>query len=158
MKNDTGQLEYCLSAKFKNVKYVFDVAAGADAAELVAEIDRRSLRLEKSIANNGAVPAQDGGKSPRGQRPVLFDADLQQQEAKPKQKVTQVAGSRFRVKMIMEDGMEHKAVAIVSKESITIVDPTTATGDNPNAVHYRACKWAGERISNLTVSSQVIFF
>lgn len=43
-----------------------------------------------------------------------------------------------------QDGFEHKAVAIVSKESITIVDPTSDTGDsNPNSVHYRSCKWGG---------------
>jgi hypothetical protein len=153
LKNDNGQLEYCLSSKYKNVRYLFDVGNGADAADMVAEIDRRSLRLEKSIANGGAMTSSkgDGSKSPRGDGSKssrsggggvpMFDADLDAQ--KPRQKVTQVAGSRFRVRMIMEDGLEHKAVAIVSKESITLVDPTLSTGDNPNSVHYRSCKWAG---------------
>ncbi len=31
----------------------------------------------------------------------------------------------------------------MSKDSITLVDPTLSTGDNPNSVHYRSCKWAG---------------
>jgi hypothetical protein len=72
-----------------------------------------------------------------------------------------VQGSRFRVKLmhvridkremyllfhfvcfcLQKDGLEHKAVAMVSKDAITIVDPTTSTADdNPNSVYYRSCK------------------
>ncbi len=50
----------------------------------------------------------------------------------------------FDLSVFQKDGFEHKAVAIVSKESITIVDPTSTTGDsNPNSVYYRSCKWSG---------------
>jgi hypothetical protein len=63
----------------------------ADAGAIVAEIDRRSLRLEKSISgqqNSSSSPAGPLPKSPRGERaaPVAFDADLDAK--KPRQKVT----------------------------------------------------------------------
>ena len=165
-KNDKGQLEYALSAKYKNVKYMFEMDAGLDAAVVVAEIDRRSLRLEKSIAaNNGSLKTTSGGvppKSPRGgggggggaqhAAVPMFDSELEQ--PKPKTKVSQVVGSRFRVKMMFDDGSEHKAVAIVSHESITLVDPTTSAGDNPNTVFYRAVKWPG--VTSITSSKDEV--
>lgn len=178
LKNDKGQFEYALTSKYKNVKYVFDPDEGVDVGAIVAEIDRRSLRLEKSIASGGKLsgssgagdksprgggagdksPRGGGDKSPRSAGGVpVFDPDVAAPPNKaeiPRQKVTQVPGSRFRVKMLL-DGIEHKAVAIVSSESITIVDPTTNTGDNnPNAVHYRSCKWAG--ITSITSSKDEV--
>ncbi len=81
-------------------RYTFEVLNGGNAAAVVAEIDRRSLRLEKSIAA-GQSGVDSPVKSPRGAKPaapVVFDAELEAN--KPKQKVTQVQGSRFRVKLI----------------------------------------------------------
>ena len=103
-----------------------------------------------------------GGKSLRGEGGggvPLFDPEVQAATAaaapkKASQKVTQVSGSRFRVKMILEDGSERRAVAIISPESITLVDPTTDTGGNSNAVHYRSCKWPG--IASITSKQDTV--
>ena len=65
---------------------MFETRNNASAAQVVAEIDRRSLRLEKSIAAGNA--GNDSPlKSPRGGKPVApvaFDGEL---DNKPRQKV-----------------------------------------------------------------------
>ena len=65
LKSEAG-FEYSLDAKHKGARYVFQVAADQNVDEIVTEIDKRSLRLEKSLAAGKAVPSASPLKSPRG--------------------------------------------------------------------------------------------
>ena len=114
---DARQFEYSLDSKHKNARYVFTMEEEGKVAEVVAEVDRRSLRLEKSLVSSssssggggggggapksprgGGMPKspRGGGKSPRGGAP-MFDPEVQAATtaAAPKKtshKVTQVSG------------------------------------------------------------------
>ena len=50
---DARQFEYSLDSKHKNARYVFTMEEEGKVGEVVAEVDRRSLRLEKSLVSGG---------------------------------------------------------------------------------------------------------
>ena len=56
--------------------------------------------------------------------------------------------------MILDDGTEHRAVAIISPEALTIIDPSTSTGGNANSVHYRSAKWSG--VTSITSKQNLV--